>query len=221
MVSASLLARLVRPTPSACSVKRPFSGGSATAQCPYGCGGLYHNNCIRPHIECIHPDESVPDGFKTMGRMAKTKAMFGSPNVRAVKKTRCFFKQRSENVQTMTAARRSCAQCNGPVKRHLVVNWFTRHVARAIDLCTDCLEAHYVRHHGEPFDHARASSHVQRPATATEEVQTMTIEEELQTIEEHVHTMDALAHRFLERMGRTSMVNKEVQRMTTEQTRWR
>ena len=155
------------------------------------------------------------------GRMAKTKAMFGSPNARAVKKTRCFFKQRSENVQTMTAARGSCAQCHGPVKRHLVVNWFTRHVARAIGLCTDCLEAHYVRHHGEPFDHARASSHVQMPATATEEVQTMTIEEELQTIEEHVHTMDALAHRLLERMGRTSMVDKEVQTMTTEQTRWR
>ena len=49
----------------------------------------------------------------------------------------------------------------------------------------------------------------------------MTIEEELQTIEEHVHTMDALAHRFLERMGRKSMVDKEVQTMTTEQTRWR
>ena len=50
----------------------------------------------------------------------------------------------------------------------------------------------------------------------------MIFEEAVQTIEEEVQTMVAKANQLRERLARElTMVDKEVQTMTTEQTRWR
>ena len=157
-------------------------------------------------------DEDVGAASTSAASKAKPKAASkGAPFTKA----RLLPKRvQTEAEERQFGAPRKCAQCHAPVKRPLAVNWCPKCKAC---LHTDCLEAHYVRRHGEPFDHARASSHVQRHATATEEVQTMTIEEELQTIEEHVHTMVALAHQLRERLGGKTKVDKEVQRTAIDQ----
>ena len=57
-----------------------------------------------------------------------------------------LYQTRDEESET---EEEKCAQCHAPVKRPLAVNWCPKCKAC---IHTDCLEAHYVRRHGEPFD---------------------------------------------------------------------
>ena len=61
-----------------------------------------------------------------------------------------LYQTRDEESETEVLDQ--CAECHAPVKRPLVVNWCPKCKAC---IHTDCLEAHYVRRHGEPFDHAK------------------------------------------------------------------
>ena len=94
-----------------------FSGGSATAQCPYGCGGLYHHNCIRPHIECIHPDESVPDGFKTM-----VSSQEGAPHSQSQdSRSRSGLsspRPSTNRISASTSTNRHCACCGATMEQN-------------------------------------------------------------------------------------------------------
>ena len=74
----------------------------------------------------------------------------GAASTSAASKARPLPKRvQTEAEERQFGAPRKCAQCHAPVKRPLAVNWCPKCKAC---IHTDCLEAHYVRRHGEPFD---------------------------------------------------------------------
>ena len=92
-------------------------------------------------------DEDVGAASTSAASKAKPKAASkGAPFTKA----RPLPKRvQTEAEERQFGAPRKCAQCHAPVKRPLAVNWCPKCKAC---IHTDCLEAHYVRRHGEPFD---------------------------------------------------------------------
>ena len=82
----------------------------------------------------------------------------GAASTSAASKARLLPKRvQTEAEERQFGAPRKCAQCHAPVKRPLVVNWCPKCKAC---IHTDCLDAHYVRRHGEPFDHAKKADNM-------------------------------------------------------------
>ena len=92
-------------------------------------------------------DEDVGAASTSAASKAKPKAASkGAPFTKA----RPLPKRvQTEAEERQFGAPRKCAQCHAPVKRPLAANWCPKCKAC---IHTDCLEAHYVRIHGEPFD---------------------------------------------------------------------